>query len=153
LQQPQSSPRRNKRLRNINRYPHLLSEFIMLFCDIYFIINVLIKFMADFSFCHHDLMVYLSGGLVFDVIFILSVHTWIYYMLLNIIEYLIWFIFFLSFQRDVNLNDDNLLGDIMAELSQAPSSSIMPPPIKLRKKTPKLVNNFDVFFSRSTLYL
>ncbi|KAK2155699.1 hypothetical protein LSH36_233g04020 [Paralvinella palmiformis] len=37
-------------------------------------------------------------------------------------------------ERDVNLSEDNLLGDIMAELNQAPSTSLMPPPVKLKKK-------------------
>ena len=38
-------------------------------------------------------------------------------------------------QKDVNLNEDALLGDIMAELHDS-SASAMPAPIKLKKKAP-----------------
>lgn len=39
-----------------------------------------------------------------------------------------------KFQKDVSLANDELLGDLMADLHKGPDAGIKPVPIKLKKK-------------------
>ena len=41
----------------------------------------------------------------------------------------------LLFQKDVSLANDELLGDLMADLHKGPDTGIKPVPIKLKKKS------------------
>lgn len=40
-----------------------------------------------------------------------------------------------TFQKDVSLANDELLGDLMADLHRGPDTGIKPVPIKLKKKS------------------
>ena len=40
-------------------------------------------------------------------------------------------------QADVSLKDDNLLGDLLAEIREETSNIIAPAPLKMRKKVPE----------------
>ena len=87
--------------------------------------------------------------------FIVYLHYYLYLSFIIIIYYIFfvtyaiitWYFCF-TFQSDVNLKGDDLLGDIMSELQQKPSSSSLPsapPQVKLKRKAPAktVVNPFS----------